>query len=529
MWRRYLVGNLTFLGRVGLQRLGLRKPARDAAPPSPAETPALPAVRAVVFATDIAGADLPLRAPTLLAALPIGHQTLIEHVLERLARAAVSDVDLVASEQPEQLRTIVGDGARWGLRLRWHLVKDPARPYGALAAAARATCGRVLVLHADRMPTQAALLRLAERHHVEVLAAGEARPSWSGAASAPAQMLSQVGADLDRDALARFLCAQTLPVELADPDAACGLGSAAELLAAQRRILDHGDSPHIPASWIRMEWGAMSPLARVEPGAAISGPVIVGPGCWVARGAVVGPHVVLGSDVVVSAGTQVRDSLVLPRTYIGSELEVNGAIVNGTRLRHVGLGVETTLAETDGLMLHLEPRRARRASLGSRAAAAVALAAAAPLLLAHVALRRGRGQSPAWARRAVVIGRDPATRRLQIEPLLCAPAPGQRGDAAWATLAGLVDIVAGRRCWLGMRARSQRQWYALRPEWQEVLASTPVGLLHAPAWADDADGRFEAEAVADMYATTCSPAAALWQWLTAMRWRGSAATNGSGA
>lgn len=514
MWRRYLVGNVTFLGRVALQRLGLRKPARDTVPPSTA-MPALPSVRAVVFATDIAGTELPLPSPTLLATLPIGHQTLIEHMLEQLAHAAVPDVDIVVSEQPEQLREIIGDGARWGLRVRWHLAKDPGRPYGALATAARATCGRVLVLHADRMPTHAALLRLTERNHIEMLARCDAGPCWTGAASAPAEMLAQVTNDLDRAALARLLHAQTLPVELADPDAACGLASASDLLAAQRRVLGDADPQHVPASWIRTAWGAMSPLARVEPGAVITGPVIVGPGCWVVRGAAVGPHVVLSADVVVSPGTQVRDSLVLPRTYIGSELEVTDAIVNGSRLRHVGLGVETTLAESDGLMLQLARRRPRRAGLPSRAAAGIALTAVAPLLLAYVILRRRRGQAPAWTRRAVVVGRDAATRRLQIESLLCVQTGGRQRDAAWATLAGLVDVVAGRRCWLGMRPRSQSQWYALRPEWQEVLASTPVGLLYAPAWADDADDLFDAQAVADVFGATRSQSTALWQWFAA--------------
>ena len=115
----------------------------------------------------------------------------------------------------------------------------------------------------------------------------------------------------------------------------------------------------------------------------------------------------------------------------------------------------------------------------------------------------------------MVVGRDAATRRLQIDSLLCAQTQECRRDAAWATLAGLVDVVAGRRCWLGMRPRSQSQWYALRPEWQEVLASTPVGLLYAPAWAGDADDLFEARAVADVFGATRSQPTALWQWFAA--------------
>ena len=50
-----------------------------------------------------------------------------------------------------------------------------------------------------------------------------------------------------------------------------------------------------------------------------------------------------------------------------------------------------------------------------------------------------------------------------------------------------------------MRPRSSSQWYALRPEWQDILIGARVGLLHAPAWAGDAPTQPEACAAADVY------------------------------
>jgi hypothetical protein len=66
-------------------------------------------------------------------------------------------------------------------------------------------------------------------------------------------------------------------------------------------------------------------------------------------------------------------------------------------------------------------------------------------------------------------------------------------------MAGLLDVAAGRRCWFGARPRGHSQWYALRPEWQNILSRTPVGLLHAPAWAEDPAQSEEACAAADIY------------------------------
>ena len=74
MWRRYLVGNLTFLARIGLQRLGLRPPQRDPLPAAvaPAADDARPRLSAVIFATARAAADLPVAADHPAALLPVG-------------------------------------------------------------------------------------------------------------------------------------------------------------------------------------------------------------------------------------------------------------------------------------------------------------------------------------------------------------------------------------------------------------------------------------------------------------------------
>ena len=87
------------------------------------------------------------------------------------------------------------------------------------------------------------------------------------------------------------------------------------------------------------------------------------------------------------------------------------------------------------------------------------------------------------------------------------PTARQRGIGRYVTglLAGLRDIAAGRRCWFGARPRGFSQWYALRPEWQEILSRTPVGLLHAPAWNDDPSQREEACAAADIYLAVQPP------------------------
>jgi N-acetylglucosaminyldiphosphoundecaprenol N-acetyl-beta-D-mannosaminyltransferase len=517
MWRRYLVGNVTFLARVAWQRAAGRRSLRGAnqpatSPSTVADVTPRAERRAVVFATVAAGPDLPVPPGIPAALLTLGHQSVAEHLMDRLAQAGVADVDLVACEQPEALRALLGDGSRWGLRLRWQLVKHPSRPYAALATAARATASTLVVLHADRVPSAATLGRLLAGDGLGFDASGQGGLRWSGCASAAPDRLAGLDPHLDREALAAHLQASGLQAWIADEPVLTG---AAGLMAAQQQALHADALAAVPASWIRREWGAMSPSARVDDGAVVTGPALIGPGSWVQRGAVIGAGVVLGADTVVSGGTLVRDALVLPGTYLGPGLEVAHAIVDGSRLQHVALGVRLQLAPGDGLALSLAAPTPVQPGWAARAAAALVVGLAAPALAGHRLARRARARPPAWGRRDVVTGRDPSTRAPVTTRLITPRRGGSRADARWAALAALGDVAAGRRCWLGVRPRSVGEWYALSPVWQDILAGRPVGVLYAPVAQGDADEAAELAAAADVHGCSISRGRRVAEWVRA--------------
>src|SRR5258708_2680771 len=51
-----------------------------------------------------------------LANLPVFGHSLVEHWLEHLALLGAKEVCILATDRPEQVRTLVGDGVRWGIR-----------------------------------------------------------------------------------------------------------------------------------------------------------------------------------------------------------------------------------------------------------------------------------------------------------------------------------------------------------------------------------------------------------------------------
>jgi hypothetical protein len=378
-------------------------------------------------------------------------------------------------------------------------MKDPTHPYAVLDRLALRGARRLVIGHADRCPSVATLRQLAQGEQWLMQAREGQAPAWNGWGSLVPLRLPARCAGMDAAALDALARDAGWPLRLHGGDDGTALDSAAALLQAQ------AGADEVPASWIRRPWGAMSPLAHVDEGATLVGPVRIGPGCIVERGAQLGPQVVLSRDVVVSAGTRLEHCLVLPGSYIGAGLTLSHAVVNGPRVRHVRWGVESRLAEADALLLDLAPTPPTHGSAAGRALAALALLAVGPALLVHRAWRLVRGRAPDWALRPAVIGPADGRRGLG-ELLLRGPAPGAtRTACAWARAAGLLDVLQGRRAWIGVRPRSAGEWYALRPEWQRLLAGRPIGLLHAPAWFDDTALHAEACAAADVFASVLTP------------------------
>ncbi|MBM3262099.1 MAG: hypothetical protein FJY97_01510 [candidate division Zixibacteria bacterium] len=91
-------------------------------------------MRAVVFATGFNRALEPLTAWYPSPLLPVADRSIAQHIIEFLVDQGVVEFDFVLSHLPEKLETLLGDGARWGCRFRYHLTRDPERPYATLRA-----------------------------------------------------------------------------------------------------------------------------------------------------------------------------------------------------------------------------------------------------------------------------------------------------------------------------------------------------------------------------------------------------------
>ena len=498
MWQRYLVGNFTFLGRIMLQRLGIRQRANDTL-----KDESLPAIltgqRCVLFATTQAAQDIPVPFDFPAALLPFGCSTFIERTLDQLAGLGVKHVDLVVSARPEALRQLLSQGERWGIQLRWHLVKDAATPYNVLQSLGLNAADQVLLGHADRWIATEALANMASLGQVLAHTQDTNAVLWAGWGLTSAGTLAAMPMHCDEASFGTHLCSHTSQLQVLEAAQFLTPDSAEALLEAQQVALSDDFMRQVPATWLRTSWGAYSPDAVLESGALIEGPALIGPGCFVAQGAHIGAGTVLTRDVVVSTGSVIRHSVVLPQTFVGQQLELDGTVVNAQSVQHLKLGVRTVLPASEGLLLDLHRKEPVGTSWLARATAALACLVCLPWLALDTGLRRARGLPLRWVKQMVVVGRDADTAKVQLQTLRCTPDSASQHRHLMAHYGAWLDIVSGHRSWFGARPRSLSEWYAIGRDWQLLLANTPIGCLHAPAWSEHSTESTDARAAADVF------------------------------
>jgi hypothetical protein len=510
MWQRYLIGNLSFLGRVALQRMNLR----PTAPSLPLLAPlglhsaghciarsAVDEPVALLFATALAHPEIPVGSDFPAALLPFGPTSFIERAVAQLAQAGVRRIHIVACARPDLLRGALGDGSRWGTQLTWHVIKDARNAPAQLCQMPYPTAQRVVLGWAHHWISGAVLQRLTQfNHSTWVTAQASDRPTcgWS---SMPLEQALALTLGQDLQGFEMQLLQAPLPKALLSADEWAHADTPAQLIAAQHHTWTNESMSTQTQAWIPMPWGAMSPQAHISPAAHMEGPAWVGPNCVIEAGARVGPHTVLVADVLVGSQTHVAGSIILPDTLVGRGLELIDSIACGHELQNVRLGVRMDLSADVGLLASLQQQsKANLAgpSMAGRALAVALVLTAAPLFALNAIWSRWIAGSPLWQLDEAVVRWNSREGCTQMQAVR-SPDVSLRGPRrALAQLGPILDIAEGHRRWFGVRPRTCAHWYVLHPDWQALLDGAPCGWLHAPAWSDASSCPIESRAVADL-------------------------------
>ncbi len=465
-------------------------------------------MRAIVMATglhpDIAALTERHPAPML----PLIDRPFIQHVVEYLVDQGVTEFDFILSHLPEQIEHLLGDGRRWGSRFRFHLARDPIRPYALLRMILTGEQkdeedAPLLLVHADRLPhvrveqttpsPPTTLPVLFTWRDPSRSGPEDKKPQWTGWAWISSHLMHRLPEESDEEALEQYL-----REHMTDEDShtvevphCLSVRSFEELLAAQRTVLDKA-FPELLLSGREIEPGIwLSRNVSLHPTARLIPPVYVGRNCRIGEGVQLGPYAVVGHDCALDARCVVSESVIFPGSYVGEALELDHVLVDKNRLVNVRLGAAVSIAD-DFILGSLSESALHSwiAGLLSRLLAASILIFTWPLLLlTALYVKLTRPGAVVQKREVVALPTTPDEAQWRTFPLwsfaLPADQPERPRDWGWRgpsdlllrALPALINIARGELRFVGVCPRTPEEIRALPHDWRELYLRTKAGLI----------------------------------------------------
>ena len=459
---------------------------------------------AVIIAPGLSPGMEPLneRYPTPL--LPLVDRPFIQHVVEFLVEGGITRFDFVLSHLPEKIEDLLGDGSRWGSTFRFHLTRDPARPYDSLKIMnIDNDAGSVLLAHTDRLP-QVDLEQTRPANQIKepvmffsppirridsAAATSQDNPQWTGWAWVPAGILKSLPKDLDEEALESYLTSigqgKGSPVEVSS---SLSVRSYDDLLASQAAVLGKefkglflGGKEAEESIWLSRNL-TLHPTATLDP------PVYIGENCRIGKGTKLGPDAVIGKDCVLDSGCTVTGSLIFPGSYVGEGLELDEVLVDKNRLINVRFGAAVSISESF-ILGGLSKAHVGQwfAGIFSRFAAACLLLVLWPFLLATaLVLKLGRRGPVLFKKEAVrlpVQTDETLWRTFGCLSFVPDDKQGEKGGAGAIRhfflrfLPGLISIVKGELRFVGVKPRTRDEIKALAKDWQALYLNSKPGVI----------------------------------------------------
>ena len=431
MWRRYVLGNFSFLLAVSLQRLlgsvddwdfseSVRSDGAEAVRPDR---------HGLLLAMTDQADPIWTEAALQPAMLPLGDRPVVLRTMDTLAAMGCSRVDVFANEGLSELTEVLGDGSRWGLKLQIHALNDHQQALRRVDALSLQSFNDSVIARADQWLPAASLK--SDSDETAWVHAHEDQLSWAGWALVKSDRLRTVLKALTvKDGLD---AAENQGVSLVGAGQPFDFSTPASALAAQARWMDQPRSMYdtLPevSPGIRI-----SPSARVAPDARLLAPLEIYAGAVIGSQAEIGPHVHIGSGALIEGGAMVRRAYIEGDTYVSTDTEVEEAMILHGGVLSARWQQWLPAALTQASAGSLKTESVQSVGWGERALAGVLwvsfLVPATVLRLMGHRSRLGRHLLPGLP--SVMLGHQPLVGVSQYDPI-----PESVESAGWANALSL--------------------------------------------------------------------------------------------
>jgi mannose-1-phosphate guanylyltransferase len=320
-------------------------------------------MQALILAGGKATRLRPLTSKVPKPVVPLVGQPFISYMLEWLCSHGVDDVVMSCGFLADGVRSVLGDGSQFGVRLQYVEEQEPLGTGGALKFAEELLAERFFMLNGDVLTDIDLSAQLAQHEstgaRVTLALMSVEDPSAYGLVhchedSRVAEFLEKPGPE------------QTIHTSLVNAGAyiierevLAGMAPSGTVISIERdlfpTLVDHGLYGYeasgywldigTPGRYLQGTFDIMENLVttevgrrlaaaamRLDDGATVTGrvvgPAVLGEGCEIGPGAIVGGNVVLGRDVKIGEGARIERSVLLDGVTVGPRTRISGAIVS---------------------------------------------------------------------------------------------------------------------------------------------------------------------------------------------------------
>jgi len=295
---------------------------------------------------------------------PVGNRPWLEHLIADLKEQGIDEIVMAVKHYPERIIEYFGDGAKWGVRIRYTHEPVPLGTAGAIKNAEPLLGGRFVAINAD-IVHRADIRALVRTHEasgalVTIGLVEVADPSQFGVVElaedgrilrfvekpprgeAPSNKINAGIYIMESEALRAIPAGREVSIERETFPSLIAAGHRLQGAEIEGYWMDMGTSER----YRRIHWDLLDGKLKLEldgeergggirigegaeiaQGAMLVPPVLIGRRARIGERAVVGPYAVIGDDCVIGRGARVTHSILWDRCTAADAAQLNRCIV----------------------------------------------------------------------------------------------------------------------------------------------------------------------------------------------------------
>lgn len=432
-------------------------------------------MKTFIFVDRIDPALQPLTADTCSALLPVAGKAVIEYTIEDLARAGIRQAVVVTSAYATQVEEHLGKGERWGMQFEYFPSRGGEHPAQLLRRYASSIEQPLLLVRGDVIRSSIAGFIETATGSSEPLVEARINNAAVGVClcrngtvaldtlewpytEAPGNVAANSSFGLQD---ASWSALDTLPAyHAANLDIAAGRYPGLKLAGWDRgNGLTVGRGSNVSSQSLAGEHSFVGQRSRVRASARLDGTSVISNNCFIDNQA------------------SIKDSVILPGTYVGENIEIRNAIVHGNQVIRIDSGASYHVA--DRFLLTQMQRQDSSLALQAFNRSAGVLLLLLSLPLWPVAAAGALLNAPAAPLRWQRFQSNKFDHDERQEPVR-----GSFSCAEWAVSAPvlkrlplLLTVIGGHINLVGARPRTLANAPCGNDPWEQLAGDTQAGLL----------------------------------------------------